>query len=90
MEKRVRIFSNCWPYDLEKDINIFLESTAGKVHQIEFKVTQLITQPNFHAYITYTPENKNEQRRQEEENKKSDERIQRTQASFWKSGRPTC
>lgn len=90
LEKRVKIFSNCWPYDLEKDINVFLESTSGKVHEIKFSETALIGQPNFHAYITFTPESYDQRREEEEKNKKSDERIFRTKTAFWNQERPPC
>lgn len=93
VEKRVKIFSNRWPFDLEKDINIFLESTLGKVHEIRFSETALIGHPNFHAYVTFTPEIKDEQRREEEEKKQDCQSVGRVQsrpASFWKQNGPPC
>lgn len=58
MEKRVRIFVDASPYDLEAELNNFLDETIGKLHDIVYQAVydNLKDCMEYSSILVYTPE----------------------------------
>jgi hypothetical protein len=56
MEKRVKVVITTGAFEFEDEINQFLKSVSGKLHEIEFSHTPLPQDDLFAALLIYTPE----------------------------------
>lgn len=93
MEKRIKIFSGVNPYEIEENINNFLENMLGKLHDVILDVAfdPHIDSLEYTGLLVYTPEGEDEKEGQrKEESRKSNEGIQSRRIAFREQGRACC
>lgn len=56
MEKRVKVFKEMYIQTLQDEVNNFLGDIQGKLHDVNFLVSNEYDEPAYFAWITFTPQ----------------------------------
>lgn len=84
MEKRIKIFSRESPEFMADEINDFLKSEDGRLHDVIFQAAFSGSKEWFYAILIYTPEEETHEKKEyrPEENKNCYDRIQEQKVAF--------